>query len=44
MEELHKLARYFNMAIDDIVNFDGDMPEALTVEDKPKSEQLDLIN
>lgn len=44
MEELHKLARYFNMAIDDIVNFDGDLPETVTVEDKPKSEQLDLIN
>lgn len=44
VEELHKLAKYFNMAIDDIVNFDGDMPEAVTVDDKPKSEQLDLIN
>lgn len=44
VEELHKLARFFQMAIDDIVNFDGDMPEVVTVEDKPKSEQLDLIN
>lgn len=31
------------MAIDDIVSFDGDLPEAVTIEDKPKSEQLDLI-
>tara|TARA_R110002124_G_scaffold53088_5_gene152312 strand:+ start:10804 stop:10929 length:126 start_codon:yes stop_codon:yes gene_type:complete len=37
VEELHKLARYFNMAIDDIVKFNGDMLEAVTVEDKPKS-------
>ena len=44
MEELHKLARYFDMTIDEIVNFDGDLPEAVTVEDKPMSEQLDLIN
>lgn len=43
IEALDKIARYFNMTIDQIVNFEGGLPKEITVEDKSLMEQLKLI-
>jgi transcriptional regulator with XRE-family HTH domain len=40
---LNKLAQYFGMTIDEIVNFDGEIPNEITVEDKTLIEQVKLI-
>ena len=32
------------MTLDQIVNFDGDIPEEVTLQDKSNMEQLNLIN
>jgi len=42
--ELQKLSGLFNMTIDQLVNFEGDMPEEITVEDKSAVEQIKLIS
>ena len=44
VKELQNLAKLFNMSIDQIVNFDGDIPEEVTLQDKSNMEQLNLIN
>jgi transcriptional regulator with XRE-family HTH domain len=41
--ELQKLSGLFDMTIDQLVNFEGDMPEEITVEDKSAVEQIKLI-
>lgn len=41
--ELQKLSALFDMTIDQIVNFEGDTPKEITVEDKTAVEQLKLI-
>ncbi|MFN3406101.1 MAG: helix-turn-helix domain-containing protein [Cytophagaceae bacterium] len=43
VEALNKIAKYFGMTIDQIVNFDGTTPQEVTVEDKSMIEQLKLI-
>lgn len=43
IEALNKIARFFGMTIDEVVNFDGDLPEEVTVEDKTLLEQVKLI-
>lgn len=43
VRELQKLARLFDLTIDQIVNFDGDIPEEVTLQDKSNLEQLNLI-
>lgn len=43
LEAVNKIAHYFNMTIDQLVNFDGDMPQEVTVEDKNLIEQVKLI-
>ena len=43
VEELQKMAKLFNMSIDQIVNFEGDIPEEVTLEDKDTVEQMRLI-
>jgi len=34
VDALNKIAKYFGMTIDQIVNFDGAIPQEITVEDK----------
>jgi transcriptional regulator with XRE-family HTH domain len=42
--ELQQLAKLFNMSVDEILNFEGEVPTDVTVEDKPSFEQVNLIN
>jgi len=44
VKELQLLAKLFDMSVDQIINFDGDLPEDVTLNDKPGFEQLNLIN
>ena len=41
--ELQKLAKLFNMTVDQIINTEGDIPEDVTLEDKSSIEQMNLI-
>lgn len=43
IEAVGKIAKYFNMSIDDLVNFEGEIPNEVTFEDKNTIEQLQLI-
>ncbi len=43
VDALNKIAKYFGMTIDQIVNFDGAVPQEITVEDKTLMEQVKLI-
>ena len=43
VDALNKVARYFGMTIDQIVNFDGAVPQKITVEDKTLMEQIKMI-
>ncbi|WMJ75313.1 helix-turn-helix transcriptional regulator [Cytophagaceae bacterium ABcell3] len=43
VDALNKVAKYFGMTIDQIVNFDGAVPKEITVEDKTLMEQVKLI-
>ena len=44
VEELQKMALLFDLTIDEIVNFEGELPQAVTIEDKSSKEQLNLIH
>ena len=43
VDALNKIAKYFGMTIDQIVNFDGAVPQEITVEDKTLMEQVKMI-
>lgn len=43
VEELQKMASLFSLTIDQIVNFEGDIPQPITLEDKSSNEQMRLI-
>jgi hypothetical protein len=43
VEELHKMARLFEMTTDQIVNYDGKIPTEVILEDKTAVEQMKLI-
>ncbi|OFX20873.1 MAG: transcriptional regulator [Bacteroidetes bacterium GWA2_31_9] len=43
VDALNKIAKYFGMSIDQIVNFDGAVPNEVTIEDKSMMEQVKLI-
>lgn len=43
VDALNKIAKYFGMTIDQIVNFDSAIPQEITVEDKTLVEQVKLI-
>ncbi len=43
IEAANKVARYFGMSLDELVNFDGKLPNEVTVEDKSLTEQVKLI-
>jgi len=40
---ISKIAKHFHMTIDQLVNFEGDMPQEVTIEDKNTVEQMQLI-
>jgi transcriptional regulator with XRE-family HTH domain len=43
IEAINKVAKFFGMTIDQLVNFDGHIPDEVTVEDKTLMEQVKLI-
>jgi len=43
VEELQKMAQLFNLTTDQILNFDGNIPKEVTIEDKTAVEQMRLI-
>ena len=43
IDAISKIAKYFNMTIDQLVNFEGDIPQEITIEDKSLAEQVKLI-
>jgi len=44
IEELQKMAKLFNTTIDNIVNFEGNIPKEVTITDKTAVEQMNLIS
>jgi len=40
---LNKIARFFGMTLDQLVNMESSIPQEVTVEDKTSAEQLQLI-
>ena len=42
--ELIKLSSLFDMSVDGIINYEGDMPSEVTIEDKSAIEQMKLIS
>jgi len=44
VKELQKLAGLFDQTIDQIVNFEGDIPQEVVLADKSNLEQINLIN
>ena len=43
IDAIGKIAKYFSMTIDQLVNFEGDIPQEVTIEDKSLVEQVKLI-
>lgn len=43
VKELQQLATLFGLTIDQILNFEGDLPKEIVLEDKTTSEQMRLI-
>jgi transcriptional regulator with XRE-family HTH domain len=43
VDAINKVAKYFGMTIDQIVNFDGAVPQEITIEDKTMMEQVKMI-
>jgi len=43
VEELYKMAQLFNSTTDDILNYDGKIPQEVIIEDKTAVEQMRLI-
>jgi transcriptional regulator with XRE-family HTH domain len=44
VSELIKLSSLFDMSVDGIINYEGDMPSEVTIEDKSAIEQMKLIS
>jgi len=43
LDAVNKIARYFGITIDGLVNFDGNIPDEVTIQDKSLMEQVKLI-
>jgi hypothetical protein len=41
--ELQLLAKLFGMSVDQLLNYEGELPQEVTLEDKPGFEQLNMI-
>lgn len=44
VKELQMLARLFDMRVDDILNFEGELPNEVSLAGRPEYEKLKLIN
>lgn len=44
IDAINKIAKYFNMTIDSLVNLEDDIPQEITLEGKPDLEKINLIN
>jgi len=44
VDALNKIAKYFGMTIDQIVNFEGSIPTEISIEDKNTNEKIKLID
>lgn len=44
VKELQRLAEFYNVTIDQIINLDNDVPKEVIIEDKQAQEQLRLIS
>lgn len=44
VKELQLLAKLFDMTVDQILNYEGELPKEVTLEDKPEFERIKLIN
>lgn len=44
VKELQQLAKYLDMTVDQILNFEGEMPQEVSMEGKPGFEQINMIN
>lgn len=44
VNELQQLAKLFGMTVDQILNYEGEVPQEITLKDKPAFEQMSLIN
>lgn len=44
VHELRLLARLFGMTADQVLNYEGELPEEVKLEEKPGFEQMKLIN
>lgn len=44
IDAINKIAKYFNITIDELVNFDGNLPQEINIEDKTIMEKVKLIN
>ena len=43
VEALDKISKLFDMTVDQIINFEGDLPQDITIEDKSVMERMKLI-
>jgi hypothetical protein len=43
LNALEKIARFFNVTLDELVYMDGDLPKEVEIEDKTPMEQLQLM-
>jgi len=43
VEELYKMAELFEMTTDSIINYDGNIPKEVVIEDESAKKQLELI-
>lgn len=44
VKELQRLASFYNISVDQVLNLDGDLPKEVVIEDKQAQEQLRLIS
>ena len=44
VKELQRLAQFYNISIDQVINLDDDLPQEVIIEDKEAHEQLRLIS
>ena len=44
VKELQRLAQFYNISVDQVINLDDDLPQEVIIEDKEAHEQLRLIS
>ena len=44
VKELQRLAEFYNITLDQVINLDGGLPKEVVIEDKQAKEQLRLIS